>query len=311
MDTSFSIAFATLFAQLVGLKDGAENKNLPDYITMADDLNEALDTAHRDGTLKNKVRENVSEYIIKDPAVVKGISYLKHDKKLFIVTNSDFKYAKLLLDYTINPFLKGGKTWQDLFEFTIVPYARKPTFFFSKEPFLKVNFNTAQTTPHVKKLTPGIYLGGNANKFTTDLGLAAEEILYIGDHIYGDIVRLKKDCAWRTALVVEELDQEIKSIQRARPYVSQINTLMAKKVPLEIKIDELISNKIESGKDAHGKKIEELIRKSTENDKKISPLIKKQNKLFNPYWGEIMRVGIEESYFAYQADVCWQHTRPA
>ncbi|MCB0350491.1 MAG: 5'-nucleotidase, partial [Bdellovibrionales bacterium] len=132
--------------------------------------------------------------------------------------------------------------------------------------------------------------------------LAPEEILYIGDHIYGDIVRLKKDCAWRTALVVEELDQEVKSIQKARPFVNQINALMAKKVPLEIKIDELISKKIETGKDSNGKKIEELIKKSTENDKKISPLIRKQNKLFNLYWGEVMRVGIEESYFAYQVE---------
>lgn len=302
VDTSFSIAFATLFAQLVDLKDSTESGSLPDYMTIADHLNEVLDHAHRDGALKDQVRKDVSKYIVKDGNLVRGLlRYKKHDKKFFIATNSDFSYAKLLLDYAINPYLKGGKTWQDLFEFIIVD-SRKPTFFFSDEPFLCVDPKTGKTSALNGKLTPGVYSSGNANQFTADLGLAAEEILYIGDHIYGDIIRLKKDCAWRTALVVEELDQEVKSIHKARPYVEQINALMAKKLPLEIKIDELISKKIETGKDTHGKKIEELIRKSTANDKKISPLIKKQNKLFNPYWGEVMRVGIEESYFAYQVE---------
>jgi HAD superfamily 5'-nucleotidase-like hydrolase len=302
VDTSFSIAFATLFAQLVDLKDTSEQKTIPDYMTLADDLNEALDQAHRDGTLKNTVRENVSHYIVRDPDLIRGIErYRKHDKKFFIATNSDFPYAKLLLDYAINPFLKGDKTWCDLFEYVIVS-ASKPSFFFSEKSFMKVNVNTGVLTPHDGPLVPGTYAAGNANKFTADLGLAPDEILYIGDHIYGDIVRLKKDCAWRTALVVEELDKEVRAIKKVAPYVRQINELMAKKIPLESKIDELISIKIESGKKTQEKKIESLIKKSHEIDKKISPLIKKQNKLFNPYWGEVMRVGIEESYFAHQVE---------
>ena len=37
----------------------------------------------------------------------------------------------------------------------------------------------------------------------------------MGDHIYGDVLRLKKDLAWRTALVVEELEEEIAKEQEA------------------------------------------------------------------------------------------------
>ena len=77
---------------------------------------------------------------------------------------------------------------------------------------------------------------------------------------------------------------------------------MEKKFPLETAIDELISKKIEVGKSSDEKKINELIRKSNELDKKISPLIKRQHNLFNPHWGEVMRSGIEESYFAYQVE---------
>ncbi|MEK6555115.1 MAG: 5'-nucleotidase domain-containing protein, partial [Bdellovibrionota bacterium] len=139
-------------------------------------------------------------------------------------------------------------------------------------------------------------------QLTKDLKLDPDEILYIGDHIYGDIVRLKKDCAWRTALVVEELEDEVKFLKKARPLSDKINALMEKKVPLEIQIDDLISKRIETKKDTDAKKIEGLIKKSSDIDKKISPLIRKLQKMFNPYWGEVMRVGIEESYFAYQVE---------
>lgn len=302
VDTTFSISFANLFAQLVDLKNTGDYPSLPSYMTIADDLNEVLDQAHRDGSLKNIVRDNLSNFIIKDAETVYGLErYIKHHKKFFIVTNSDYSYAKLLLEYAIDPFLKSGKTWQDIFSFVIVS-ARKPNFFFSDTPFEKIDTSTGQSTLHLGQITPGTYQGGNANLFTSQLNLNPDEILYIGDHIYGDIVRLKKDCAWRTALVVEELDSEISSFNKARPFVKKINALMAKKIPLEIAIDELISKKIETGKNTDEKKITSLISRSTEIDKKIGPLIKKHTALYNRYWGEVMRVGIEESYFAYQVE---------
>lgn len=302
VDTSFSISFANLFAQLVDLKNTGRYPTLPNYMTIADDLNEALDQAHRDGSLKNVVREKLSDFIIKDAELVQGLErYLKHDKKFFIVTNSDYSYAKLLLEYAIDPFLKGGKTWKDIFSFVIVS-ASKPSFFFSDTPFEKIDTNTGQSIPHSTHLTPGTYQYGNANLFTSHLKLDPDEILYIGDHIYGDIVRLKKDCAWRTALVVEELDREIRSFRRAQPFVDKINALMARKIPLEVQIDELISKKIETGSSTYEKKINSLIAQSAKIDKKIGPLIKAHTALYNRYWGEVMRAGIEESYFAYQVE---------
>ena len=69
IDTNFSISFAHLFAQLVDLKDGKEFQNLPDYPKIAQDINFALDQAHRDGSLKDTVRDNLDDYIIKDPEI--------------------------------------------------------------------------------------------------------------------------------------------------------------------------------------------------------------------------------------------------
>ncbi len=301
IDTSFSIAFAGLFMQLVDLKDTTEKETLPDYVTIADDLTAVLDRAHRDGSLKQEVARDLSRFIIKDPEVVAGLErFKKHSKKLFLLTNSDFAYTKLLLDYTITPFLKDHKSWEDLFDYVITS-ASKPRFFYDTLPFLRVDPATGSMT-NVSQLETGIYQGGSANIFTRDLNVAADEILYIGDHIYGDILRLKKDCAWRTALVVEEIEEEIRKEREAKPIVDKINALMERKIPLEIKLDKLIGEQIETGTDKNEEAIRKYLNEIAEIDKSISPLIKQQQQLFNPYWGEVMRTGIEESYFAYQVE---------
>lgn len=302
IDTSFSIAFAGLFMQLVELKDGPEADTLPEYVRLADDLNVVLDRAHRDGSLKDQVRHKLDQFIVKDPAVIAGLErYKKHGKKLFIVTNSDFTYSKLLLDYTINPFLKDHKNWQELFEY-VITLAAKPRFFTDTQRFLKIDPKTGTMTNMDAKLEPGIYQGGSANVFTADLNLAPDEILYIGDHIYGDILRLKKDLAWRTALVVEELEDEMQKEREAAPIFAKINELMEKKIPLEVRIDELISAQIEAGLHEPDENVRRLLHEVSDLDKQISPLIKQQQQMFNPHWGEVMRTGIEESYFAYQVD---------
>jgi HAD superfamily 5'-nucleotidase-like hydrolase len=302
VDTAFSIAFAGLFMQLVDLKDSDEQSTMPDYAHIAEDLTAVLDRAHRDGTLKTKVRQNLDQFIFKDAEAVAGLErYKKHGKKLFVVTNSDFEYTKLLLDYTITPFLKEHKSWLELFDF-VITLSSKPRFFIDNLRFLRIDPGTGSMTNMAGKLEPGIFQGGSANIFTSDLGAEADEILYIGDHIYGDILRLKKDCAWRTALVVEELGQEIDKERKAQPILEKINKLMEKKLPLEIKVDEVISEQIEKGLHNHDEKIHALLAEISEIDKAISPLIKQQQQGFNPYWGEVMRAGIEESYFAYQVD---------
>lgn len=302
VDTTFSIAHATLFAQLVDLKDANPQMDMPDYYTIADDVLWALDMSHRDDSLKSVVRSRLDDFVIKDEEIVSGLErYSTHGKKLFVLTNSDYAYAKLLLDYAITPFLKDHESWEDLFEFVITS-AQKPRFFYDKLNFLKIDTQTGLMTNLESKIEPGVYQAGCASRLTSDLLLDPNEILYIGDHIYGDILRLKKDCAWRTALVVEELEEEVKKAAEALPFARQITTLMDKKVPLEKEVDRLISEQIENGHKDHEKELDKLMAEITALDKKIGPLIKKQQGNFNPYWGEIMRAGIEESYFAHQVE---------
>lgn len=303
IDTSFSYSLAHAYSQLVDLKDSDPTLKLPEYSQMADDVIGALDEAHRDGSLKNEVRRNLAHYIIKDESVVRGLEkFRKHGKKIFVLTNSDFEYTKLLLDYAVTPFLPAGKSWLDLFE-VIITFAQKPKFFYEEGKYLKVNPENGTMTNIDEKLQHGcVYQGGNAIKFTRDFELDGDDILYIGDHIYGDILRLKKDCNWRTAMIIEELEGELQNNHKGEPVIHEIETLMHKKEPFEEELTDLMTRKIEKEKIVDEKRISALQDMITEVDTQISQLIRKQQALYNPNWGQLMRAGNEESYFAYQME---------
>jgi len=101
---------------------------------------------------------------------------------------------------------------------------------------------------------------------------------------------------------VEELEQEIEKEHLATPILEKVSHFMNLKFPLEIRVDELFSEQIEQGKEGNSDQIHKLLGEISELDKSVSPLLKQQQQIFNPLWGEVMRTGIEESYFAYQVD---------
>ena len=54
-----------------------------------------------------------------------------------------------------------------------------------------------------------IYEGGNLARVRARLGVTGDRILYVGDHIYGDILRSKKESSWRTAMIIQEMEAEV------------------------------------------------------------------------------------------------------
>ncbi len=52
-------------------------------------------------------------------------------------------------------------------------------------------------------------LPGSSDIMCDLLGAKGKDILYIGDHIFGDILKSKKRQGWRTFLVIPELAQEL------------------------------------------------------------------------------------------------------
>lgn len=301
IDTAFSIAFCVLYGQLVELKD-ALNDGMPNYQAIAQDVQFCVDKVHSDGSLKTIISKNLSTYVIKDRALVDGLKhFIHHGKKIFILTNSEYSYTKLLLDYAISPFLKQGESWSDLFEF-VITLANKPRFFYDNLRFLAVDAASGTMTNIIGPIVPGVYQGGNAKKFTEDLQVRGDEILYIGDHIYGDIVRLKKDCNWRTALVVDELGEEIAAQTQALPIEQHINEVMDVKKNLEAQYVLLHTQSIDEGSKLYNKEVQELQVQITKVDAQLTKLIKEQQAFFNPKWERVFRAGAEESYFAYQVE---------
>lgn len=300
LDTHFSLSYGNLYAHLVDLKD-TDLPQLPSYEVLSHDLFEARDQAHRDGSIKNVVREYPERFLHRDPALVKALErYIHHGKKLFILTNSDFAYMKLLFEYAVDPFLD-GKTWQDLFE-VVITLAAKPRFFFDRQAFLSVDTNTGSMRNWDDPIGPGVYQGGSANAFSRDLGLTGDEILYVGDHIYGDILRLKKDCAWRTALVVEELNEEMTQNASVQGVQEEINALTQEKEVLEAELTALEDRSIDQSQQTPDEAVGQLRDQLAVLDERIRPLIGKHQQAFNPYWGEVMRIGNELSYYAAQVE---------
>ena len=133
-------------------------------------------------------------------------------------------------------------------------------------------------------------------------GLSGEQILYLGDHIYGDVLQIKKTCNWRTALVIDELIAEIDGLNKSAELSLEINKLMAEKIDLEQKLDQLFDQEIEKSKKPDKEKVQAQFKKIEKVDKKIGKLIRSHSQNFNHYWGETMRAGVEPSRLAGQIE---------
>ncbi|MBH47780.1 MAG: 5'-nucleotidase [Halobacteriovorax sp.] len=300
LDTSFSISNGVLFGQLVELKK--KGLALPDFETIATDIREAIDLCHADGTLKDIVRDDVKRFIVQDADIVRVLERLKdYDKKLLVITNSDWSYCKLLLDYAINPFLKEHKDWSELFDITIT-LASKPRFFTGRQAFLAIDPATGLMSNTFGKIENGIYQGGWAGKLQDDLGFDGDEILYLGDHIYGDVVSIKKTFNWRTALVLEPLEEEVAAVKASLPVQSRIDELMIKKEALETKLNNMDLKRKEEKQEVDRKDINKLFAEIEKINEEISSLLEDYRKFFNPNWGELMRAGQEESRMADQVE---------
>ena len=297
MDTNFAISAGVLYSQLVDMHN--KGKKLPSPMDMSRDINQAIDTAHNDGSIKNVVKDNFERFIIVDPLIPNLLErYADYGKKLILITNSDYSYSRAILDYAINPLLKNNKEWIDLFDI-VITLADKPGFFKGRHRFLKVDTETETMTNYDGPITTGVYQGGWFKKLQDDLGLKGNEILYLGDHIYGDVVAIKKLCDWRTGLVLSDLQDEVAGVKRGAPIHQEIGRLSAEKSSLERKLNQLDIARHE-GKNPDRSALDQLFEKLERINNSISELLGKYRNFFNPYWGEVLRAGLEESRYAEQ-----------
>jgi len=63
--------------------------------------------------------------------------------------------------------------------------------------------------------------------FSELIGARGSDVLYVGDHIFGDILKSKKIRGWRTFLIVPELTAELHVWTAKRDLFEQLQILDA------------------------------------------------------------------------------------
>jgi 5'-nucleotidase len=151
-------------------------------------------------------------------------------RKLFIATNSGYAYTMKIMSYIFenacNPLTEPNE-WKKYFDFIIVN-ANKPLFFQEGSMLREIDESTGSLrlgrfTGDLKK--GKVFSGGSSEAFNKIAGVQGKEVLYVGDHIFGDIIKSKKEQAFRTFLVIPELTVEMKTWENTKSLLLRMQSL--------------------------------------------------------------------------------------
>ena len=96
--------------------------------------------------------------------------------------------------------------WNTFFDLVLVN-AQKPLFFSTGSDLKYVDTKTGSLVDRLSEEKP-VFSGGDHITVARLLGARGPDVIYCGDHLYGDVVRCRKLCEWRTLLVVPILEEE-------------------------------------------------------------------------------------------------------
>lgn len=237
IDTLFGLPEAVMYATLVDWYDASGTK--VDYHKLFNDIRASIDLAHRDDSLKSIIKADLASYIIKDDQLAETLHKLRSSgKKLFLLTNSLYDYTDAVMTYLLGDAMTAYPSWRQYFDIVIVGGA-KPAFFNRQNPFAQVDIETGQPLAvEVKSFVRDrVYQGGNSQQLEEFTKVTGDRVLYIGDHIYGDILRLRKSHTWRTAMVLQELDREVAVSERFEGPIRDLELLDRRRRNLESEMD--------------------------------------------------------------------------
>uniref|UniRef100_A0A3Q3LMK8 5'-nucleotidase, cytosolic II, like 1 n=1 Tax=Mastacembelus armatus TaxID=205130 RepID=A0A3Q3LMK8_9TELE len=213
LNTLFNLSETYLYACLVdfftrctrytNLLKGYQHGDLfMSFRSMFQDVRDAMDFIHDTGVLKEQTIKNLDKYLSRDPQLPQLLTRIKEIAKVFLATNSDYNYTEPGSEI---------KSWRSFFDLIVVD-TRKPLFFAEGTVLRQVDTNTGKLRigTYTGDLQHGtVYSGGSSDIVCDLLDVKGKDILYIGDHIFGDILKSKKRQGWKTFLVVPELAKEL------------------------------------------------------------------------------------------------------
>lgn len=323
LDTLFALPEAILYAGVIDLYENQLGIKKVAYAKLFEDIRESIDACHRDGSLKAIVKADLGRYIAVDPALPPTLHKLRSaGKRLFVLTNSMWDYTNAVMSFLLDGKLAEYPGWLNYFDVVIVG-AGKPEFFTENREFRRVNLDTGLAVDHpVTRLEPrGVYQGGSIRRFDKLCpGEGGDRVLYVGDHIYGDIIRSKKDSLWRTALILEELEAELglpDEIQRAQLDLVALEEhrehLDDETTNLKLRLNQVEQAMDDQGDAARQEELSRMkrqLRLSLDRKRRdLKAVIARREELtlqidqaYNPYWGSVFKEGSELSRFGEQVE---------
>ncbi|MGB1698626.1 MAG: HAD-IG family 5'-nucleotidase [Nannocystaceae bacterium] len=331
-DTLFALPEITIFAKVVDLIDSAPERSVPTYGEAWNDVRAAIDLAHQDDSIKREIKQRPGDYLEDDPDLPATLHKLRSSgKKLFLLTNSYFPYSNVLMSHLLDRRLPEYESWRSFFDWIVVG-SKKPSFFEAGRPFLGIDPESGELTRESVEvpLRGRVYQGGAREGLQRALGMSGDAVLYVGDHIYGDIVKSKKSSSWRTALVLSDLEhdlavrdryrsalEEIESLTRLRNQLAeqsgdqrnllrQIDKLGAEDLNAVVGEGVLSADEcealLEKGVQAARRRHDRLKRHHERVYDRLQEVRKEVGRAFNPYWGSVFAERYDTSLFGAQVE---------
>ncbi len=231
IDTLFALPEACLFAEAIELVEAGGG--VIDYARLHGDIREAIDTVHRDGSLKAVVLADLDRFLVRDQDLGAALHRLRSGgKRLFLLTNSLSAYTDAVMSHALDGLLPEYPSWRNYFD-AVVTGAAKPAFFSERHPLLLLGPDGAPAGEATSLDRGRTYQGGDLGRLEELLGVSGDRILYVGDHIYGDILRSRKSSLWRTCLVIGELEREILWLTGNREPIGELTRLETLRLRIE------------------------------------------------------------------------------
>ncbi|HEX7668343.1 MAG TPA: HAD-IG family 5'-nucleotidase, partial [Polyangiaceae bacterium] len=316
IDTLFSLSEVTAYAAIIeALEKRGERV---DYGQLFRDVRECIDEAHRDGTIYANVLPDPARFINKDPHLAETLHKLRSaGKKLFLLTNSPWSYTDAVMRFLLGGAMNEYPSWRHYFDVSIVA-AGKPGWFKEGRAFMERDGAVVRDRDPRAPLERGkVYEGGNLREFERLLGVPGSSILYVGDHIYGDMLRSKKESAWRTAMVMQELDDELDAHERSRTDILRRRQLEEARDNLEDELrfyqarwkglgrapsPVLGASEPAALRGQTKREIERLRGELRQLKLEYSAIRDRVDRSFHPYWGSLLKQDSELSSFGQQVD---------
>ncbi len=301
MDSAFAKPETCLFSGL------APHFGTGEYRKLWKKIRDHTDAVHRDGSLKSVITASPRDFLHIDLHTEPLLRWLKQiGKKVFLLTNSEWDYTCAMMNPALG-WAQGPEDlgWLELFDYVIVE-CRKPSYF----------RRVQAPPPGTAGPEPRVIRGGNILGLEERLGVRGPHVLYVGDHIYADLISSKRSTYWRTMLVVPELEEELAVLSMLPGMVQQLKETDERRTSTERKVMhwKAIESSLDGLRDDGNLELLNRLKEECRDSRMqameaLNQFIRQRERLrsrislaTNAHWGSLFRAGNELTYYGRQLE---------